>query len=86
MEYERVTIVVHNETPIGGVMKQVIDYHDVKAVCSSCGRGYDIRSTVPGDAMTVEVCSNCHPFYTGRRTVIDSEGAVKRFKARYGSK
>ena len=38
------------------------------------------------DNITVEICSNCHPFYTGQQKILDSEGRVERFKKRYGTK
>ena len=48
-------------------MKQGIhpDYHAVQVTCS-CGNTFVTRTTAPGDHMTVDVCSNCHPFYTGK--------------------
>ena len=49
-------------------MKQGIhpDYHAVQVTCS-CGNTFVTRSTYNGDHMTVDVCSNCHPFYTGKQ-------------------
>lgn len=50
----------------------------------ACGAEYQTRST-RGD-MNVEICSNCHPFYTGTQKIIDSAGRVDRFKKKYKMK
>ncbi len=49
--------------------------------CTSCGVDFETRSTA-GDAITVDVCSNCHPFYTGKQRILDSGGRVQRFRNR----
>lgn len=59
------------------------EYVDVTIKCA-CGAEYKTRST-RGD-MTVEICSNCHPFYTGTQKIIDSAGRVDRFKKKYKMK
>ncbi len=56
------------------------DYVNTKVHCNSCGITFETRSTVP--EITVEICSNCHPFYTGKQKLIDTAGRVDRFKAR----
>ena len=68
-------------------MKQGIhpDYHAVQVTCS-CGNTFVTRSTYNGDHMTVDVCSNCHPFYTGKQKILDTGGRVARFEKRYGKK
>lgn len=68
-------------------MKQGIhpEYHDVRVVCS-CGNQFTTRSTYPGDVMSSEVCSSCHPFYTGKQKILDTGGRVARFEKRYGTK
>lgn len=68
-------------------MKQGIhpDYHDVHVVCG-CGNEFDTRSTFEGETMRVEVCNNCHPFYTGKQKILDTGGRVARFEARYGKR
>ncbi|AIC92259.1 MULTISPECIES: 50S ribosomal protein L31 [Bifidobacterium] len=68
-------------------MKQGIhpDYHPVEVTCS-CGNTFITRSTASGDHMTVDVCSHCHPFYTGKQKILDTGGRVARFEARYGKK
>ena len=61
-------------------------YEDITATCS-CGNVIQTRSTVCED-IHLEVCSNCHPFYTGKQKVIDSAGRIDRFNKRFkrGSK
>ena len=58
------------------------DYHDVKVTCS-CGNQFVTRSTA-GKDLHIEVCSACHPFYTGKQKITDSGGRVERFRRRYG--
>jgi len=50
----------------------------------SCGNTWQTRSTK--EDLKVEICSNCHPFFTGEQRIIDTEGRVDRFKRRYGIK
>ena len=56
------------------------EYHDVTVVCA-CGASFQTRSTRKD--LRVEICSNCHPFFTGRQKLIDSAGRVERFQKRY---
>lgn len=58
------------------------DYTEITVTCS-CGQTFKTRSTL-GEDLTVEVCSSCHPFYTGKQKIVDSGGRVDRFKRRYG--
>jgi large subunit ribosomal protein L31 len=58
-------------------------YETVKVTCS-CGNSFDTRSTLGGDIMNVEVCSECHPFYTGKQKLLDTAGRVDKFKQKYG--
>jgi len=60
------------------------EYSDIKATCS-CGNVIETRSTLAKDIL-IEVCSNCHPFYTGKQKILDSGGRVDRFKKRFGSR
>ncbi len=53
-------------------------YPEAKITCASCGKTYVIGSTVP--EMTVEVCANCHPFFTGKEVLMDTEGRVEKFE------
>jgi large subunit ribosomal protein L31 len=57
-------------------------YGDIKVTCS-CGSIITTRSTV-GKDLTIEVCSQCHPFYTGKQKIVDSGGRVDKFRRRYG--
>ncbi len=59
------------------------EYKEVTIRCA-CGAEYHTRST-KGD-MTVEICSACHPFYTGTQKIIDAAGRVDRFKKKYKMK
>ena len=52
----------------------------------SCGNTFVTKSTAKGDHMTVDVCSKCHPFYTGKQKILDTGGRVARFEKRYGKK
>lgn len=58
-------------------------YSDAKIKCS-CGKSYVTGSTVK--EMTVEICSACHPFYTGKQKFVDIAGQVEKFKRRYTKK
>ena len=53
-------------------------YEEVNVVCA-CGNTFKTRSTHKGD-VRVEICSNCHPFFTGRQKLVDTEGRVDRFQ------
>jgi large subunit ribosomal protein L31 len=57
-------------------------YHDVEARCA-CGNTFTTRSTKT--ELHLEICSNCHPFFTGRQKLIDTEGRVERFTKRFGA-
>ena len=57
------------------------DYVDCKITCA-CGSVIDTRATKP--EIHVEICSSCHPFFTGKQKFIDSEGRVERFQKKYG--
>ncbi|MFC1940469.1 50S ribosomal protein L31 [Chloroflexota bacterium] len=58
-------------------------YNDAQVVCA-CGNSFTTGST--RKMMKVEMCSKCHPFYTGERRVMDTQGRVERFKRRYNIK
>jgi large subunit ribosomal protein L31 len=57
-------------------------YEDVQIKCA-CGETIETRST--RKAISVEVCSKCHPFYTGKQKLMDTEGRVERFMKKYGA-
>ncbi|HOS35868.1 MAG TPA: 50S ribosomal protein L31 [Treponemataceae bacterium] len=58
-------------------------YNDTKITCA-CGNVIETRSTVKD--INVEICSACHPFYTGKQKLVDSAGRIDRFKKRYNIK
>jgi len=57
-------------------------YQDIKVTCG-CGNVIETRSTLSED-IRVDICSQCHPFYTGKQKIVDSGGRVDRFKRRFG--
>ena len=57
-------------------------YHEVEVRCA-CGATWKTRSTKP--ELHLEICSNCHPFFTGRQKLIDTEGRVERFTKKFGA-
>jgi large subunit ribosomal protein L31 len=67
-------------------MKQDLhpDYQDIQAKCS-CGNVFNTRSTLCKD-ITLDVCSSCHPFYTGKQKTVDVGGRIDKFKKRFGSR
>ena len=60
------------------------EYSDITATCS-CGNVIETRSTIGRD-IHLEVCSECHPFYTGKQKIVDSGGRVERFRQRFGDR
>jgi len=58
------------------------DYHSVTVHCA-CGHTFPTRSTIKGDMLRVEICSNCHPFFTGKQKLVDTAGRVERFTKKY---
>ena len=61
------------------------EYQDVKVTCS-CGSAFVTRSTLGKETLSLEVCSMCHPFYTGTQKIVDAAGRVDRFRQKYGRK
>ena len=59
------------------------EYHELTVHCA-CGATFETRSTKPD--MRVEICSSCHPFFTGKQKLVDSAGRVERFNTRYKKK
>ena len=57
------------------------NYAEVNVICA-CGHTFRTRSTHKGD-IRVEICSNCHPFFTGRQKLLDTAGRVERFERKY---
>ncbi len=61
------------------------NYHEITVTCS-CGSTFKTNSTMGKDTLSVEVCSQCHPFYTGKQKIVDTAGRVEKFRQRYGMK
>ena len=59
-------------------------YQEVNITCS-CGNAFTTRSTSAKTDIRVEVCSECHPFYTGKQKIVDTAGRVERFRQKYGN-
>ena len=57
------------------------NYQEIKVTCS-CGNDFKTRSTL-SDELHIEVCSACHPFYTGKQKMLDTAGRVSKFKDKY---
>jgi large subunit ribosomal protein L31 len=57
------------------------EYVETTVHCS-CGNSFTTRSTKPN--LHVELCSECHPFYTGKQKLVDSGGRIEKFERRYG--
>jgi len=64
--------------------KDIHPKYDATTITCACGNVKEVRST--GKDMHVNVCSSCHPFYTGKSTLLDTEGRVEQFNRRYGRK
>ena len=64
--------------------KDIHPQYEEATVHCSCGNTFTTRSTKPD--LHVELCSQCHPFYTGKQKLVDSGGRVERFKKRYDKK
>lgn len=57
-------------------------YEEITVACS-CGNKFKTRSTTARD-LNIEVCSLCHPFYTGKQKIVDTAGRVEKFRQKYG--
>jgi large subunit ribosomal protein L31 len=60
--------------------------YQVTNVTCGCGATFTTRSTSPNGEIHTDVCSQCHPFYTGKQKILDSGGRVARFEKRYGKR
>jgi large subunit ribosomal protein L31 len=60
------------------------NYVEVTVTCS-CGNSFKTRSTA-GHELNIEVCSACHPFFTGKQKIVDTAGRVDKFRQKYGMK
>ncbi len=61
------------------------EYKTTTVTCG-CGNTFTTRSTVASGQLTVETCSACHPFYTGKQRILDTGGRVARFEKRFGKR
>jgi len=57
-------------------------YNEIQVICS-CGNKFTTKSTYKDSTLSVDVCSVCHPFYTGKQKILDTAGQVDKFKKRY---
>lgn len=66
-------------------MKQGIhpEYREIDVVCA-CGETFKTKSTK--EKIHVDICSNCHPFFSGKQKLVDTEGRVEKFKKKYAKK
>ncbi|MCL2540009.1 MAG: 50S ribosomal protein L31 [Firmicutes bacterium] len=58
------------------------NYRTVKVVCA-CGEEFETKSTYKSDLMNIDICSKCHPFFTGKQKLVDTAGRVEKFNKRY---
>ena len=58
-------------------------YHEITVTCS-CGNSFQTRSTLADDNLHLDVCSACHPFYTGQQKIVDTAGRIDKFRRKYG--
>ena len=59
-------------------------YNEITITCS-CGNSFQTRSTA-GQDLHIEVCSSCHPFFTGKQKIMDTAGRVDKFNRKYGKR
>ena len=83
-----VTMLLHNQGSIElGVMIMKKGIHpDYKQTTIRCACGNIIETGSTKENITVEICSKCHPFYTGKQKLVDTSGRVDRFNKKYGIK
>ena len=60
--------------------------YSVTKVNCACGNAFETRSTKPEGALHLDICSACHPFYTGKVKLMDTQGRIERFNKKYGAK
>ncbi|MGN1227813.1 MAG: 50S ribosomal protein L31 [Christensenellales bacterium] len=61
------------------------DLHEVQFVCA-CGNTFKGTSTKAGDVIKLDICNKCHPFFTGKKVMVDATGRAEQFKKRHGIK
>lgn len=62
--------------------KDIHPKYDTCKVTCACGNSFETRATVP--EIKVEICSECHPFYTGKQKLLDTAGRIEKFRRKYG--
>ena len=60
------------------------EYKEIAVTCS-CGNKFKTRSTMNKPELHVEVCSECHPFYTGTQKIVDTAGRIEKFRSKYNT-
>jgi large subunit ribosomal protein L31 len=85
--FVRFTAAADPDPNIGVNMKSGIhpEYVETEVTCT-CGSTFTTRSTAKNGVIHADVCSQCHPFYTGRQKILDSGGRVAKFEKRFGGK
>ncbi|MEO6940921.1 MAG: 50S ribosomal protein L31 [Candidatus Kapaibacterium sp.] len=58
-------------------------YHTVTVHCAGCNTEFETRSTTSGEMLRLEICANCHPFFTGKQKLVDTAGRVERFQRKF---
>ena len=64
--------------------KDIHPDYKVCAVTCACGNSFETRSNI--ETMRIDICSQCHPFFTGEQKIVDAAGRIEKFKARYAMK
>jgi len=59
------------------------NYKTVTVHCGGCGNEFETRSTSDLDVLRLEICANCHPFFTGKQKLVDTAGRVERFQKKF---
>jgi len=59
------------------------EQHKIHVVCAGCKNTFDVYSTYPDNTLSLDICAECHPFYTKKQKIIYTKGRVERFKLRY---
>jgi len=60
------------------------NYHEVNVACA-CGNVFKTRSTFKSELLHLDICSKCHPFFTGKQKLVDAAGRVERFQRKYAA-
>lgn len=68
------------------MQKNIHPDYVLTTVTCTCGNTFQTRSTATSGRINADVCSQCHPFYTGKQKILDTGGRVARFEARYGKR